>query len=224
MIRLTGCGSPAEDTKTSRPAMPVNGVCPPGLSQSKPQTPRAERRRNRRSVVTAISCAFHTRAWGQGLAESPTFRAPLAYRACPICQRKKGHGYGRRAHPRRQKNQGRRSFGEIRALPNDPAACGAAVTNIALPLQSGAWEPQHNPLAAVREIGKIAVAARHYVSLMAYPHKFVRRQQPNVEFLRSLLRSRTKSGCHALDAQGVSAPLLSRNRPILHGNEPHAVP
>jgi hypothetical protein len=45
MIRLTGRGSPAEDTKKVRPAMPVNGVCPPGLSQSKPQTPRAERRR-----------------------------------------------------------------------------------------------------------------------------------------------------------------------------------
>jgi hypothetical protein len=40
MIRPTGRGSPAEDTKTSRPAMPVNGVCPPGLSQSKPHTPR----------------------------------------------------------------------------------------------------------------------------------------------------------------------------------------
>ena len=44
MIRLTGRGSPAEDTKKVRPAMPVNGVCPPGLSQSKPLTPRAERR------------------------------------------------------------------------------------------------------------------------------------------------------------------------------------
>ena len=58
MIRPTGRGSPAEDTKKVRPAMPVNGVCPPGLSQSKPHTPRAERRRNRRSVVTAISCAY----------------------------------------------------------------------------------------------------------------------------------------------------------------------
>ena len=59
MIRLTGRGSPAEDTKKVRPAMPVNGVCPPGLSQSKPQTPRAERRRFRRSVVTIAHALSH---------------------------------------------------------------------------------------------------------------------------------------------------------------------
>ena len=52
MIRLTGRGSPAEDIKKVRPAMPVNGVCPPGFPQSKPLTPRAERRRYRLSVVT----------------------------------------------------------------------------------------------------------------------------------------------------------------------------
>ena len=59
MIRLTGRGSPAEDIKKVRPAMPVNGVCPPGLSQSKPLTPRAERRVDRRSVVTSAHALSH---------------------------------------------------------------------------------------------------------------------------------------------------------------------
>ena len=77
MIRLTGRESPAEDTKKVRPAMPVNGVCPPGLSQSKPQTPRAERRRNRRSVVTIAHALSHFAHEAMGLAESPAFRAPL---------------------------------------------------------------------------------------------------------------------------------------------------
>jgi hypothetical protein len=103
MIRLTGRGSPAEDTKKVRPAMPVNGVCPPGLSQSKPHTPRAERRRFRRSVVTAISCAYSLRAWGHGLAESPAFRAPLGFQGQVAAN-------GIRARPRRLKNQGRRSL------------------------------------------------------------------------------------------------------------------
>ena len=77
MIWLTGRGSPAEDSKTSRPAMPVNGVCPPGLSQSKPHTPRAERRRNRRSVVTSAHALLTFAHEAMGLAESPAFRAPL---------------------------------------------------------------------------------------------------------------------------------------------------
>ena len=67
MIRLTGRGSPAEDTKKVRPAMPVNGVCPPGLSQSKPHTPRAERRSH--SAVRGdcnsrvVKLNHHTRPW-----------------------------------------------------------------------------------------------------------------------------------------------------------------
>ena len=68
MIRLTGRGSPAEDTKKVRPAMPVNGVCPPGLSQSKPiNTARGTPDSFRRSVVTTISCAYSHCAWGHGL-------------------------------------------------------------------------------------------------------------------------------------------------------------
>jgi hypothetical protein len=94
MIRLTGRGSPAEDIKKVRPAMPVNGVCPPGLSQSKPQTPRAERRRFRRFVVTTISCAYHTCAWGRGQAESPAFRAPFILKGIE-------RRFGRRRTPRR---------------------------------------------------------------------------------------------------------------------------
>ncbi len=54
------CGDPAHRPWTTsggyQVGRPCQGVCPPGLSQSKPLTPRAERRRFRRSVVTAISC------------------------------------------------------------------------------------------------------------------------------------------------------------------------
>ncbi len=66
---------------------PCQGVAPPGLSQSKPQTPRAERRRNRRSVVTSAHALLTFAHEAMGLAESPAFRAPLrrACRACPIC-------------------------------------------------------------------------------------------------------------------------------------------
>ena len=55
MIRLADRGPPAEDTK---PAVASDGVCPPGLSQSKPQTPRAERRAIGFSVVTKILMRF----------------------------------------------------------------------------------------------------------------------------------------------------------------------
>jgi hypothetical protein len=60
MIRLTGRGSPAEDIKKVRPAMPVNGVCPPGLSQSKPKnTARGTPDSFRRSVVTIAHALSH---------------------------------------------------------------------------------------------------------------------------------------------------------------------
>jgi hypothetical protein len=50
---------------------------PPGLSQSKPLTPRAERRRFRRSVVTIAHALSHIAHGAMGLAEGPAFRAPL---------------------------------------------------------------------------------------------------------------------------------------------------
>ena len=54
------CGDPAHRPWTTsggyQVGRPCQGVCPPGLSQSKPLTPRAEPRRFRLSVVTAISC------------------------------------------------------------------------------------------------------------------------------------------------------------------------
>ena len=80
MIRLTGRGSPAEDTKKVRPAMPVNGVCPPGLSQSKPiNTARGTPDSFRRSVVTIAHALSHFAHGAMGLAESPAFRAPLGF-------------------------------------------------------------------------------------------------------------------------------------------------
>ncbi len=91
MIRLTGRGSPAEDNKTSRPAMPVNGVCPPGLSQSKPLTPRAERRATGVRGDYARVDKLNTTTRGCGLPGSPAFRAPLRYRLADIAV-KKGNG------------------------------------------------------------------------------------------------------------------------------------
>jgi hypothetical protein len=44
----------------------------------------------RRSVVTAISCAFHTCTRGHGLAESPAFRAPLGISGLPDMPAKEG--------------------------------------------------------------------------------------------------------------------------------------
>jgi hypothetical protein len=92
MIRLTGRGSPAEDTKKVRPAMPVTGVCPPGLSQSKPQTPRAERRN-----YSAVRGDCYSRVVklkppheAMGLAESPAFRAPLGISGLPDMPAKEG--------------------------------------------------------------------------------------------------------------------------------------
>ena len=91
MIRLTGRGSPAEDTKKVRPAMPVNGVCPPGLSQSKPLTPRAERRRF--SAVRGdynLMRILTSRMGPWALAESPAFRAPLGISGLPDMPAKEG--------------------------------------------------------------------------------------------------------------------------------------
>ena len=44
-------------------------------------------------------------AWGQGLAESPAFRAPLRYRLADIAVKKGHREFGRRARPRRPKNR-----------------------------------------------------------------------------------------------------------------------
>src|SRR5690606_4660018 len=54
-----------------------SSVRPPGVQQSKPHTPRAERRRNRRSVVTSAHALLTFAHEAMGLAESPAFRAPL---------------------------------------------------------------------------------------------------------------------------------------------------
>ena len=98
MIRLTGRGSPAEDTKTSRPAMPVNGVCPPGLSRSKPLTPRAERRVDRRSVVTIahalLTLAHEAMGW---------LKARRSARPCAL--QGKECEVGLRARPRLSNNR-----------------------------------------------------------------------------------------------------------------------
>ena len=80
MIRLTGRGSPAEDNKPSRPAMPVNGVCPPGLSQSKPINTARGTPGHRQSVVTMLVWTLSPIPHGAaGSAESPAFRAPLDF-------------------------------------------------------------------------------------------------------------------------------------------------
>ena len=124
MIRLTGRGSPAEDTKKVRPAMPVNGVCPPGLSQSKPLTPRAERRRfsavrGDYNLMRILTSRMGPWAWLKARRSA----RPLAYRACPICQRKKGHGFWTTGAPAPAKEQGRRSFVSCRVLhtPSSPS-------------------------------------------------------------------------------------------------------
>ena len=80
MIRLTGRGSPAEDTKKVRPAAPVNGVCPPGLSQSKPLTPRAERRAIGGSWCYQSHAHYTHRAWGHGLADKPGVPRALGFK------------------------------------------------------------------------------------------------------------------------------------------------
>jgi hypothetical protein len=104
MIRLTGRGSPAEDIKKVRPAMPVNGVCPPGLSQSKPiNTARGT------PTFSAVrgDCNLmrfpHTAHGAMGLAESPAFRAPL--RSARV-----GMRVGTPGAPAPAKEQGRRSL------------------------------------------------------------------------------------------------------------------
>ena len=48
-----------------------------GGTQSKPQTPRAERRVTGFSVVTILVWFSHYTTRGRGQAESPAFRAPL---------------------------------------------------------------------------------------------------------------------------------------------------
>ncbi len=96
--------------QVSRPCL---GVCSPGLSQSKPQTPRAERRIDRRSVVTC-SCASPHAHGATGLAESPAFRAPLRRSACRRSE--KGPRFGRFRRARASKQQGRRSFARVQRL------------------------------------------------------------------------------------------------------------
>jgi hypothetical protein len=107
MIRPTGRGSPAEDSKTSRPAMPVNGVCPPGLSQSKPintarGTPTQSAVRGDCNLMRFHISRMGPWAW---LTARRSAR-PWVYPGleCEI---------GIRARPRRLKNEGRRSFALI---------------------------------------------------------------------------------------------------------------
>ncbi len=67
------------------------------------QTPRAERRRNRRSVVTIAHALSHIAHGAMGLAESPAFRAPLHLA-------RGGMRVGTSGAPAPSQQQGRRSF------------------------------------------------------------------------------------------------------------------
>ena len=78
MIRLTGRGSPAEDTKKSRPASSGPRCLSSGVvAEQAPHTARGTPG-DRRFVVTIlvwIQNSHPTR--GHGQAESPAFRAPF---------------------------------------------------------------------------------------------------------------------------------------------------
>ncbi len=111
MIRLTGRGSPAEDTKKVRPAMPVNGVCPPGLSQSKPLTPRAERRRFSAVRGDYLLMRFHTQRMGPWA----WLKARRSARPCIV--RGRECEMGRRARPRRPKNRDGEALPSFRPPP-----------------------------------------------------------------------------------------------------------
>ena len=91
MIRLTGRGSPAEDTKWP----PLPGRLSSGVvAEQATHTARGTLELSSFSVVTTISCAFTHCAWGRGQAESPAFRAPFILKG--IKRRS-----GLRARPRR---------------------------------------------------------------------------------------------------------------------------
>jgi hypothetical protein len=94
IARSTDRGSVAEDNRR-----PGQGTAPPGLSQSKPHTPRAERRCfsavRGDLLVWILSKIPHGAA---GSAESPAFRAPLRFARV-------GMRSGLRARPRRPKNR-----------------------------------------------------------------------------------------------------------------------
>jgi hypothetical protein len=86
-------GGPSCDDPAHRPWVTSGGYKdePPGdagqrcmssgvVAEQASNTARGTPDSFRRSVVTTISCALHTCAWGHGLAESPAFRAPLGSR------------------------------------------------------------------------------------------------------------------------------------------------
>jgi hypothetical protein len=120
--------------RARRPTPVVDSkVIPPGPSRSKPQTPRAERRRVRLSCGDVLMCLFFTNAHGAvGVAKRPAFRAPSSG----------GPKEQRRGRTRRRPNN---TGGEALANPSLLVAAtlsfAATALSAVVPAQAGT---QHN--------------------------------------------------------------------------------
>jgi hypothetical protein len=90
-----------------------------------------------------------------------------------------------------------------------------SITNIPTTLQKRrSHAKQPNPLA-IHETGKITVPVRHRRGCLSIPlEKMCSLPLHNPQRLRRPVRKRARRASYAIDAKGVSAPLLSRFRPI----------